>query len=282
MKKYIKTVILLTVSFAVCAAAAFAAFEFASRTYVDETTEPQLTDVSGRVIPNHTDVAKSVLSPEFFVRDGRGRVSYNDSTVSAYTGIDVSVFQGDIDWNAVKNDGIDFVMLRVGYRGYGTKGIIGEDANFKKNYEGAKEAGLKVGAYFFSQALNEKEAAEEANFVLDTVKDYPLDYPIAFDWEFVRNDEARTNGMSSESITACAKSFCEVIAQAGYTPLIYFNRETGYFSYDLTLVKDIGFWLAEYYDTPSFYYNYKMWQYSESGSVDGINGEVDMNIFIDF
>ncbi len=282
MKKYIKTVILLTVSFAVCAAAAFAAFEFASRTYVDETTEPQLTDVSGRVIPNHTDVAKSVLSPESFVRDGRGRVSYTDSTVSAYTGIDVSVFQGDIDWNAVKNDGIDFVMLRVGYRGYGTKGIIGEDANFKKNYEGAKEAGLKVGAYFFSQALNEKEAAEEANFVLDTVKDYPLDYPIAFDWEFVRNDEARTNGMSSESITACAKSFCEVIAQAGYTPLIYFNRETGYFSYDLTLVKDIGFWLAEYYDTPSFYYNYKMWQYSESGSVDGINGEVDMNIFIDF
>ncbi len=282
MKKYIKTVILLTVSFAVCAAAAFAAFEFASRTYVDETTEPQLTDVSGRVIPNHTDVAKSVLSPESFVRDGRGRVSYNDSTVSAYTGIDVSVFQGEIDWNAVKNDGIDFVMLRVGYRGYGTKGIIGEDANFKKNYEGAKEAGLKVGAYFFSQALNEKEAAEEANFVLDTVKDYPLDYPIAFDWEFVRNDEARTNGMSSESITACAKSFCEVIAQAGYTPLIYFNRETGYFSYDLTLVKDIGFWLAEYYDTPSFYYNYKMWQYSESGSVDGINGEVDMNIFIDF
>lgn len=282
MKKYIKTVILLTVSFAVCAAAAFAAFEFASRTYVDETTEPQLTDVSGRVIPNHTDVEKSVLSPESFVRDGRGRVSYNDSTVSAYTGIDVSVFQGDIDWNAVKNDGIDFVMLRVGYRGYGTKGIIGEDANFKKNYEGAKEAGLKVGAYFFSQALNEKEAAEEANFVLDTVKDYPLDYPIAFDWEFVRNDEARTNGMSSESITTCAKSFCEVIAQAGYTPLIYFNRETGYFSYDLTLVKDIGFWLAEYYDTPSFYYNYKMWQYSESGSVDGINGEVDMNIFIDF
>lgn len=282
MKKYIKTVILLTVSFAVCAAAAFAAFEFASRTYVDETTEPQLTDVSGRVIPNHTDVAKSVLSPESFVRDGRGRVSYNDSTVSAYTGIDVSVFQGEIDWNAVKNDGIDFVMLRVGYRGYGTKGIIGEDANFKKNYEGAKEAGLKVGAYFFSQALNEKEAAEEANFVLDTVKDYPLDYPIAFDWEFVRNDEARTNGMSSESITACAKSFCEVIAQAGYTPLIYFNRETGYFSYDLTIVKDIGFWLAEYYDTPSFYYNYKMWQYSESGSVDGINVEVDMNIFIDF
>ena len=90
----------------------------------------------------------------------------------------------------------------------------------------------------------------------------------------------RANGMSSESVTACAKAFCEVIAQAGYTPLIYFNCETGYFNYDLSLVKDIGFWLAEYYDTPSFYYNYKMWQYTKTGTVAGINGAVDLNISV--
>ena len=282
MKKYIKILIILTLCFAVSAAAAFAAFEFGSRLHrgEKETTEPKVTDISGRVIPNHTDVAKSALSPDGFARDERGRIKYSDSTVSTYTGIDVSVFQGDIDWDAVKNDGIDFVMLRAGFRGYGAKGIMGEDANFHKNYEGAKKAGLKVGVYFFSQALNETEAREEAEFVLNAIKEYPIDYPVAFDWEFVRNDDARTNGMSSESVTACAKAFCEVIAQAGYTPLIYFNCETGYFNSDLSLVKDVGFWLAEYYDTPSFYYNYKMWQYTKTGTVAGINGAVDLNISV--
>lgn len=279
--KYVKVIVILTLCFAVSTAAAFAAFEFGLRFHSEnETTELRVTDVNGRVIPNHTDVEKSVLSPEYFSRDERGRVTYSDPAVSIYTGVDVSVFQGDVDWEAVKNDGIDFVMLRVGYRGYGANGIMGEDANFHKNYEGAKKAGLKVGVYFFSQALNETEATEEANFVLDAVKDYPLDYPIAFDWEFVQNDEARTNDMTSESITLCAKAFCETVSQAGYIPVIYFSRETGYFSYDLTLVKDIGFWLAEYNESPSFYYNYKMWQYSKSGTVDGIDGAVDMNISI--
>lgn len=171
-------------------------------------------------------------------------------------------------------------MLRVGYRGYGQKGIMGKDDKFDSNYEGAKKAGLKVGAYFFSQATNESEAREEADFVLDAVRDCPLDYPIAYDWEFVDNDEARTNGMTSEDITVCAKAFCEAIKSAGKVPVIYFNCETGYFNYDLPQVKDYDFWLAEYYDTPSFYYNYKMWQYSKTGSVDGISGDVDMNISI--
>lgn len=280
MKKYVKTIIILTVCFAVSTAAAFAAFEIGSRLHREETesTEPKVTDIRGRVIPNHTDVAKSALSPDGFVRDERSRMTYNDPSVVIYTGIDVSVFQGDIDWDAVKNDGVDFVMLRVGYRGYGEKGIMGEDANFRKNYDGAKKAGLKVGVYFFSQAVNEEEAREEARFVLDAVKDLTLDYPVAYDWEFVSNDEARTNGMTSETITACAKAFCGVVSDGGYTPLIYFNCETGYFNYELSEVKDIGFWLAEYYDAPSFYYNYKMWQYTKTGTVDGIDGDVDINI----
>lgn len=282
MKKYIKIIAVLTAALLVCTACAFGAYRVVKRlnSSTGITTEPPVTDISGRIIPNHTDIAKSVLSPEFFVRDGNGRMTYSDSSVKTYTGIDVSVFQGDIDWDAVKNDGIDFVMLRVGYRGYGQKGIMGKDDKFDSNYEGAKKAGLKVGAYFFSQATNESEAREEAAFVLDAVRDCPLDYPIAFDWEFVDNDEARTNGMTSEDITVCAKAFCEAIKSAGKVPVIYFNCETGYFNYDLPQVKDYGFWLAEYYDTPSFYYNYKMWQYSKTGSVDGISGDVDMNISI--
>lgn len=282
MKKYIKIIAVLTVALLVCTVCAFGAYRVVKRlnSSTGITTEPPVTDISGRIIPNHTDIAKSVLSPEFFVRDGKGRMTYSDSSVKTYTGIDVSVFQGDIDWDAVKNDGIDFVMLRVGYRGYGQKGIMGKDDKFDSNYEGAKKAGLKVGAYFFSQATNESEAREEAAFVLDAVRDCPLDYPIAYDWEFVDNGEARTNGMTSEDITVCAKAFCEAIKSAGKVPVIYFNCETGYFNYDLPQVKDYGFWLAEYYDTPSFYYNYKMWQYSKTGSVDGISGDVDMNISI--
>lgn len=282
MKKYIKIIAVLTAALLVCTVCAFGAYRVVKRlnSSTGITTEPPVTDISGRIIPNHTDIAKSVLSPEFFVRDGKGRMTYSDSSVKTYTGIDVSVFQGDIDWDAVKNDGIDFVMLRVGYRGYGQKGIMGKDDKFDSNYEGAKKAGLKVGAYFFSQATNESEAREEAAFVLDAVRDCPLDYPIAYDWEFVDNDEARTNGMTSEDITVCAKAFCEAIKSAGKVPVIYFNCETGYFNYDLPQVKDYDFWLAEYYDTPSFYYNYKMWQYSKTGSVDGISGDVDMNISI--
>lgn len=282
MKKYIKIIAVLTAALLVCTVCAFGAYRVVKRlnSSTGITTEPPVTDISGRIIPNHTDIAKSVLSPEFFVRDGKGRMTYSDPAVKTYTGIDVSVFQGDIDWDAVKNDGIDFVMLRVGYRGYGQKGIMGKDDKFDSNYEGAKKAGLKVGAYFFSQATNESEAREEAAFVLDAVRDCPLDYPIAYDWEFVDNDEARTNDMTSEDITVCAKAFCEAIKSAGKVPVIYFNCETGYFNYDLPQVKDYDFWLAEYYDTPSFYYNYKMWQYSKTGSVDGISGDVDMNISI--
>ena len=282
MKKYIKIIAVLTAALLVCTVCAFGAYRVVKRfnSSTGITTETPVTDISGRIIPNHTDIAKSVLSPEFFVRDGKGRMTYSDSSVKIYTGIDVSVFQGDINWDAVKNDGIDFVMLRVGYRGYGQKGIMGKDDKFDSNYEGAKKAGLKVGAYFFSQATNESEAREEAAFVLDAVRDCPLDYPIAYDWEFVDNDEARTNGMTSEDITVCAKAFCEAIKSAGKVPVIYFNCETGYFNYDLPQVKDYDFWLAEYYDTPSFYYNYKMWQYSKTGSVDGISGDVDMNISI--
>ncbi len=238
------------------------------------------TDINGELIPAFSDVSQSVLDPSLFFKNEDGRMFYADPSVSTYTGIDVSVFQGDIDWAAVKADGIDFVMLRAGYRGYGSKGIMGEDESFRKNAAAAKAAGLDVGAYFFSQATNAAEAQEEARFVLEIIKDADITYPVAYDWEIIDYDTARTDGMSSAQITECARAFCDTVSAAGYEAVIYFNCEVGYFNYDLSGLNNIHFWLAEYGDTPSFYYDYKIWQYTMEGSVDGISGNVDMNICV--
>lgn len=237
-------------------------------------------DVNGELVPMFSDVSPSFLDPALFEADENGRMTYKDDGVYTCTGIDVSVFQGEIDWDAVKADGIDFVMLRAGYRGYGSKGIMGEDENFARNADAAHKAGLRVGAYFFSQATSAQEAREEALFLLDIIKDRPIDYPVAYDWEIIDYDAARTDNMTAEEITACAAAFCETVAAAGYEPLIYFNCELGYFNYDLTRLKDFHFWLAEYGSAPAFYYDYKIWQYTTAGSVAGISENVDMNICV--
>lgn len=248
----------------------------------EDESEP-FTDINGKTIPTYNDVSVNPFDPAFFTKDENGRMVYADGSVKTYTGIDVSVFQGDIDWEKVKADGIDFVMLRAGYRGYGPKGKIGIDENFRKNAEEASKAGLKLGAYFFSQAINEKEAVEEAEFLLDTIKGTDITFPVAFDWEVIDYATARTDNMTSDMITKCAIAFCDTVSAAGYQPLIYFNCELGYFSYDLSKVGELHFWLAEYSEIPSFYYDYKMLQYSKTGKVDGINGDVDMNIlFFDY
>lgn len=245
------------------------------------TAEPiYATDVNGEYVPIHKDVEESILDPMQFQLDENGRMQYNDAEFTVVNGIDVSVFQGEIDWNRVKSDGIDFVMLRVGFRGYGSKGVMEEDGKFRENYLNAKNAGLDVGVYFYSQAINETEAREEARFVLEILKDIKLDYPVAYDWEYVDYAEARTDNMSSEEITLCAKAFCEEIKAAGREVIIYFNREIGYFEYDLNTLKDIDFWLAEYSHYPTFIYKFSMWQYTDKGTVDGINSDVDLNICV--
>ncbi|MCH5198294.1 MAG: glycoside hydrolase family 25 protein [Oscillospiraceae bacterium] len=241
-------------------------------------TESSITDLNGQVIPVYEDVDLSVFDPELFSLNDNGRMVYNDSSVKFYTGIDVSVFQGDIDFEAVKNDGIDFVMLRAAFRGYGPSGVLGTDANFITNYEKAVSAGLKVGVYFFSQAVNADEALEEASYVLDLIKDLDISYPVAYDWERIDYDTARTDEIDNETITSCAVAFCNAVSNAGYVPVIYFNKSLGYFSYNLSRVNNYDFWLAEYGSAPSFIYNYKIWQYTENGAVDGINGSVDINI----
>lgn len=242
-------------------------------------SSPYATDINGEFVPVHDDVDESVLDPRLFYRDENGRMKYSDTTRTALTGIDVSVFQGNINWEEVAADGIDFAILRIGYRGYGSKGIMGIDDNFYKNYDGAVKAGLKVGAYFYSQATNAEEAREEARFVLSALGDRKLDLPVVYDWEYVDNAEARTANMTSEQITECAVNFCNEIENAGRSVMIYFNREIGYFEYDLARINGYDFWLAEYCEYPTFIYKFNMWQYTDSGCVKGINSNVDMNIY---
>lgn len=208
-----------------------------------------------------------------------GRVNYTGTAARAMTGVDVSVYQEDIDWQQVKAAGVDFAMIRVGFRGYGPSGILSEDSRFRDNITGALEAGLQVGVYFFSQATNVWEAQEEANLVLNAIKDYNVTFPVVFDWERITNASARTDGLPGGTITLCAKTFCDTVAQAGYTPMVYFNLDLGYLGYDLSQLKDYGFWLAEYRTTPTFFYDFDMWQYTAKGCVPGIKGDVDLNLY---
>ncbi|MGN1100807.1 MAG: glycoside hydrolase family 25 protein [Huintestinicola sp.] len=198
-------------------------------------------------------------------------------------GIDVSSYQCNIDWQAVKADGVEFAILRIGYRGYET-GKITEDKYFRRNLEGAKNAGIETGVYFFSQALTPEEALEEAEYVISLLSETgaELTFPVVFDWEFPTDeDPARTDGMSGDVQTACARAFCNKVKEAGYEPMYYSTINTAIFRYDMGALSDIPLWLADYNRTCNFTYDYRMWQYSCSGVVDGIEGLVDLNIWIE-
>lgn len=206
-----------------------------------------------------------------------GRVEYSGN-IETLHGIDVSYYQGEIDWAAVAADGIDFAFIRVGYRGYGTSGTLNEDTFFKANIEGATAAGIDVGVYFFSQAINEAEAIEEAEYLLSLIEGYDITWPVVYDWETVSSTDARTNGLSGETVTNCALAFCGLVEESGYTPMVYFNKMAGYLKYDLHAISRYDKWFAQYNIAPDFIYDYQIWQYSDSGTVAGIEGKVDMNI----
>lgn len=251
----------------------------------ETTTAEQTTLFMNGEVPYYENIPASDYEQSSFAFDGNGRMVYSDESVSYITGVDVSSHQGEIDWEKVKDDGIDFAIIRVGYRGYGTAGNVCEDERSEYNIKGASDAGLKVGVYFYSQATNEEEAGEEADFVLDIIKNYDIDFPVVFDWE---NDPdvggMRTDNMTSSQITACAVAFCEKVKKAGYIPGVYFNLTDAYDRYDLDAIKDYPFWYAQHEgEYPLFYYNYSVWQYSDAGKVDGIDAYVDLNIsFSDF
>ena len=235
---------------------------------VQEQTPVEPVDLEPTVPENSYDAAG------FYEEGGFKRYKSDDTLASV--GVDVSSHQQEIDWELVAANGVEFAMIRVGYRGY-TEGEIQPDDYFVQNIEGARAAGLDVGVYFFSQALDEQEAIDEANYVLEQIKDYPLSYPVIFDWEDIEAD-ARTDGMDSVQLTKNAIAFCDTIKQAGYRAGVYFNQRFGYEEFDLESLQDYVFWLAEYNDTPSFSFHFQIWQYCNDGRVDGIKTDVDLNL----
>ncbi len=212
-----------------------------------------------------------------FGLDGKGRVTYEQSGRRARAGVDVSTHQKDVDWQAVAADGIEFAILRLGHRGYSEGGLF-LDQTFEQNLRGALDAGLEVGVYFFSQAVTPEEAEEEADYVLEALDGQALGFPVAFDWEPISGDEARTDGVDGETMTRCAAAFCKRIEDGGYRPAVYFNQTQGYLRYDLRELTDYALWLAEYDAVPDFYYHFDLWQYSHTGRVDGIQGNVDLDL----
>lgn len=207
-----------------------------------------------------------------------GSLEYiRDGQVISYKGIDVSKHQGEIDWAKVAADGIEFAFIRVGNRGYGTGAIV-EDAQFEANIKGAISNGIQVGVYFFSQAINEEEAREEAAFVLEKIAPYKVQCPVVIDVEKVSDSEARMNQISLEQRTANTLVFLETVEAAGYEVMLYHNMEMGTLMLDMEKFEDYSKWLA-YYNKEIYYpYAFDVWQYSDKGKVDGIAGDVDLNI----
>lgn len=215
-----------------------------------------------------------------FYTDGR-YIDYRGEEYTALRGIDVSEHQKEIDWAAVKEDGVEFAIIRAGYRGYGS-GTLNEDMYFRQNMEGALGAGLKVGVYFFSQAVNTYEARQEAKYMLELIEGYAISLPVFYDWETVSNvGETRTENVTGSSMTDFALAFCEVIGDAGYEPGVYFYRSLGYMGYELDRLAGLVFWSAAVGEYPDFYYAHSVWQYSFTGRVQGIEPDTDLNIYFE-
>ena len=213
-----------------------------------------------------------------------GFKKYNDEKngITSKMGIDVSEFQGgDIDWKQVKDSGIEFVIVRIGYRAYGESGELVKDDMFEQNIEGALDARLEVGVYFFSQAITPGEAVEEAEFVLDLIRPYKITGPVVYDTEEIKGDTARTDGNTRQEFTNYCKVFCDTVEHAGYDSMIYANMKWMAFTLDMEELTDYDFWYADYHELPQNPYDYTIWQYSETGAVPGINANVDLNIWFE-
>ena len=209
---------------------------------------------------------------------GLRRYMENGKKIS-YVGVDLSKQNGDVNFNSMKAAGVDYVMIRLGGRGYST-GQISLDENFKKNIEGAAAAGLDIGVYFYSQAISQEEAIQEVNLVIQNLEPYRANvkYPIAFDMEFVANDTARIDSLTKDEKTNIATSFLESVKAAGYVPMIYGDKEWLIKEIDLARLQSYDVWLVQEQELPDYPYQFTMWQYSTEGVVNGVSGDANLNI----
>lgn len=251
---------------------------------VPETTSPAQTTLTAppeetteaTTAPTEPPVTPNRFGPEDFAYDGEYLTCVSEECL---LGIDVSKYQSYIDWQQVKEAGFSFVMIRVGYRGYGEAGTLRPDDMANYHYWGAKEAGLMVGAYFFSQATSVEEAREEALYALELTKDWELDLPIVYDWEYL-GEEARTANVDADTLTACCIAFCQEISDVGKKTMIYVSPWFG--NLHLEQLNEYPQWIALYKDYMDYKHHFDMWQYTCTGSVPGVQGDVDINIFFPY
>lgn len=226
---------------------------------------------------NHS-LKMNTFSNGTFAKDSNNQITYSENgKVVSHKVIDVSKYQTAIDFAKVKNAGVEYAMVRCGYRSYGS-GILTEDTSFNNYAAEALKNNIKIGAYFFSQAINVEEAKEEAEYVLNMIKPYQISGPVAIDVEEIFDDTYRQMHLSASQLTDVIITFCDRIKEAGYTPMIYSNLSSFIGNIELDRLENYEKWLAYYSDEPYFPYEMSMWQYTDSGSIDGITGNVDLNI----
>lgn len=229
-------------------------------------------------VPVNDELEKNTYVQENLQVLDSGEFQYlQDGNVASHKGIDVSSHQGKIDWQRVAGDGVEFAFIRTALRGYGTGKLV-EDENCEANIKGATEAGIHVGLYIFSQAVNEEELLEEANLIINSAKEYGVDGPLVIDVEKVESSSGRMNALSVEERTNLVRLFCQTVKDAGYKPMIYYNTEMSALMVNVAEFEDYDKWYASYAETMFYPYQYEIWQYSSKGKVDGISTDVDLNI----
>lgn len=261
----------------------------AERQKEEEARNDPATDGKHTLITNRDGSEEWVLISPYLTKNtldftrmedngGLKRYMENGRKIS-YVGVDISKHTGKIYFPGLKAAGIDYVMIRLGSRGY-SSGQIALDENFKENIDGALEAGLDVGIYFYSQAISQDEAVQEANFVVQNLEPYrgKVKYPVAFNMGFVSNDKSRIEGLSREDKTNVTISFAEAVKASGYVPMVYGDKEWLIKEVDLAKLQDYDIWLSQEEDIPDYPYRYAMWQYDTDGILNGIDGGADLNI----
>ena len=240
---------------------------------VDDLYEGQMHIPKFSVSDNH-------YKPDSFI-ERKGVITYEDGP--SYIGINVNEQQGEIDWAQVAASDVDYVLIRVGYREYG-RGKLVADKNFEANIKGAAAVNLPVGVYFYSRAITDAEAEEEAVFVLEQIRGYNVDYPIAYNWQYRYKEDgsldesARNTGCNGDQVTGFIDTFCKKVKAAGFTAAYYCDKSMGYSKLDLSRLSGYEMWYSEYRAVPSFYYDFGIWQYTKEGTVPGIAEQVPINL----
>ncbi|WP_281085759.1 GH25 family lysozyme [Eubacterium ruminantium] len=243
-----------------------------------EYPDCELVKISPNIERNNFDFEND------FVYDDNGTTNFlyhvENGEKTSRVAIDVSDYQNEIDWKKVKNAGVSVAVVRLGFRGYGSKGSLNLDPKFSNHFDNARKAGLEVMPYFFSEAINYDEGVEEAKFAIENLKNHGKIEAIVVDTEYIYTDDTvRANDISIEDRTSAIKGFCETVRSAGYTPIIYASHGWFLLNMDLEQLKDYEFWLAAY-DNPDFPYVMAGWQYTPYGSCPGVEGDVDISVWM--